>query len=125
MTDNPRHFKRKKRRFFGILFIPLFIILVGTLVMLLWNAVLPPLALVGRIGFWQAVGLFLLCRILFGGFRFRRPNERWGYGGPGNAWQSRWQNMTDEDRARFREKLRQRCRDWKQQKKEGEEQSNK
>jgi Ca2+/H+ antiporter, TMEM165/GDT1 family len=123
MMDNLRHFKGKRRRFLGVLFLPLFIFLVGTVVMLLWNAVLPQLAAVGRISFWQAVGLFLLCRILFGGFRFRRPDERgWG---PGNAWRNRWQNMTDEDRARFREKLRQRCRDWKQQKNNDEGQSTK
>ena len=100
-----------KRRFF--FFIPLMIaaavLVFGSLVMFLWNSILPAVLGVGALTFWQAVGLLILCRILFGGFR-GRPG-----GGPrGFQWarrrrtRERWMQMDDEERAAFREKLRER-----------------
>jgi hypothetical protein len=40
----------------------------GLLVMLLWNAILPGVAGVRPVTYWQAVGLLVLVRILVGGF---------------------------------------------------------
>lgn len=37
------------------------------LVMLLWNGILPSVLHVGAITFWQATGIILLAKILFGG----------------------------------------------------------
>lgn len=75
----------------------------GGVVMLLWNAVMPALFVgVLRVDYWHALGLLILCRILFGGFRGRggpRGHERW------QRWQ-RWQAMTPEERAQFREQYR-------------------
>ncbi len=48
----------------------LFVVL-GLLVMSLWNALLPAILGVKAIGFLQALGLLVLCRILFGGLGFR------------------------------------------------------
>lgn len=43
---------------------------VAWVVMQLWNALLPELfAGVSRIGYWQALGVLILSRILFGGLR--------------------------------------------------------
>jgi hypothetical protein len=69
----------------------------GAVVMGLWNAVLPGLfsGSVNPIGYWQGLGLLLLCRILFGGFRGRggwHGREQW----------EKWQAMTPEERAQFR-----------------------
>lgn len=67
-------------------------------VMLLWNALIPSLFAGPVLGFWQAVGLLLLCRILFGGLR--------GHGGHGwrqRAWRARWHRMSPEERDRFRD----------------------
>ena len=50
----------------AILGVVLFIFIGGTIVMLLWNALLPPLFSLPAISFWQALGILLLCRILFG-----------------------------------------------------------
>lgn len=51
--------------------------LLGYTVMLLWNSVLPGLfSGTPQIDFYHAVGLLVLCRILFGGFR-----GRGGWGG--------------------------------------------
>jgi hypothetical protein len=52
--------------------IVLFTWLFGELVMHLWNWLLPPIFGLHMITFWQALGLLLLSRILFGS---------WGAGG--------------------------------------------
>ena len=83
-----------------LLFIPLIlagIAALSAIVMLLWNAVLPDLFTgTARIDYWHALGLLILCRILFGGFKGRHGDgfgrERW----------KRWQAMTPEEREQFR-----------------------
>ena len=52
---------------FGML---LFVFIGGEVVMHLWNWLLPPLFGFRPIHFWQALGILLLSRILFGGFGF-------------------------------------------------------
>ena len=42
------------------------------IVMLLWNNILPAVLHVSVITFWQAAGILLLARLLFGGFKGRR-----------------------------------------------------
>ncbi|GAC1303395.1 MAG: hypothetical protein NVSMB24_09330 [Mucilaginibacter sp.] len=96
-----------RRRFILIPFaIVAFLTLVGFGVMLLWNELLPPILHVGAITFWQALGIFILCKILFG----------FGKGGPkgGTPWMrhkmaERFKNMTPEEQAKFREKMGQKC----------------
>ena len=65
----------------AILAMLLFTFVGGEIVLHLWNWLLPPLFGFRQINFWQALGLLLLCRILFGGLgrhsyygrsRFRR-----------------------------------------------------
>jgi hypothetical protein len=68
-------------------------------VMSVWNWLVPALFGLHQIGFWQALGLLLLGKILFGGFRGPR--------GPHMHWRGRmmelWERMTPEERERFRE----------------------
>jgi hypothetical protein len=75
--------------------------LLGWVVMALWNAVLPAVFVgVHAIDYRQALGLLVLSRILFGGFR-----------GAGRLRSRGWQRleaMTPEERARFRQDRR--CR---------------
>jgi len=70
----------------------------GALVMLLWNAVVPELFAGARsIDYLHALGLLVLCRILFGGFRGHggwHGHHHWGRG--------RWSAMTAEEREQFR-----------------------
>ena len=40
----------------------------GLIVMLLWNAILPTAIHAGELNYWQATGLLVLSRILFGGW---------------------------------------------------------
>ena len=77
----------------------------GASVMWLWNALLPDLFHFPRLGFWEGLGLLALARILFGGLgvrttagsRMRRRME-----------ENRWTAMTDEERERFRQRMRER-----------------
>ena len=79
--------------------------LAAFVVMSLWNWLVPALFGGPGLHFWQALGLLVLSRVLFG---------RIG-GGPGHRmawrepWGARWQQMTPEERERFRETLGRRC----------------
>ncbi len=79
---------------------------VGVVVMALWNWLLPPLFGLQPIGFWQALGLLLLGRLLFGGMG--------GGGGHGRHWRrrmaERWERMTPEERERFLSGVEAHCR---------------
>jgi len=88
----------------AILAIPLFIAIGGELVMHLWNWLLPPLFGWRLITFWQALGLLALCRILFGGFGGPRP----GRSHFRSRTKERCENMTPEERERFRQRMRER-----------------
>ncbi|HEX3375742.1 MAG TPA: hypothetical protein VHS29_02705 [Candidatus Acidoferrales bacterium] len=77
----------------------------GFVVTNLWNYLMPGLFGLHAITFWQAVGLMLLGRLLFGGFR---PG-RGGFGWRGGEMRRRWESMTPEEREKFREGMRGRC----------------
>ena len=73
----------------------------GFVVMSLWNWLMPPLFGLHVITFWQAVGLFFLGKLLFGGFRGGPGRRHWRH-----RMEERWAEMTPEDRERFREGMR-------------------
>ena len=54
--------------FLGIIAAGGFAILFGYVVMLLWNWLMPLLFGLSLINFWQAVGIIILAKLLFGGF---------------------------------------------------------
>jgi len=87
------------------LFATLFVTLFGFVVMYLWNWLMPPLFGWHLIGFWQALGIVILSKILFGGF----------HGPHGRHWHwrrrmmERWEQMTPEEREKFRQSMRGRC----------------
>jgi hypothetical protein len=82
-----------------------FIAVGGEVVTLLWNWLLPPLFGWRQIGFWQAVGLLALCRILFGGFG-HRGSVRLGLR---RRMAERWEHLTPEERETFRQAMARRC----------------
>jgi hypothetical protein len=68
--------------------------ILGLVVMLLWNAIVPGVfAGVRTLDYRQALGLLVLTRILFGGFRGGRSMG-------GRRWQH-LKDLTPEERARF------------------------
>ena len=74
----------------------------GLVVMTLWNGLLPGLFGFKTLHFWQALGLLVLTRILFGGF----------HRGHGHGFHrrhhmiQRWESMTPEEREKFRSGFR-------------------
>jgi len=78
-----------------------FMALGGVIVLSLWNWLLPPLFGFHVITFWQALGLLVLCRILFGGLGLHghgRHRVR-------SRMRDRWETMSPEERDRFRRSL--------------------
>lgn len=76
--------------------------LFGELVMHLWNWLLPPLFGLHAITFWQALGLVLLCRILFGSWGSGSGNRR-------ARRRERWERMSPEEREKLRQNWAARC----------------
>src|ERR1700693_5134800 len=77
----------------------------GFMVMGLWNWLAPAVFGLRTISFWQALGILILSKILFGGFR-GRP----GYGGHWRRRMSaRWEQVRAEEREKFRQGMFSRC----------------
>lgn len=102
------HYSPKYRRRFIIFPIMAagILLLLGAVVMLLWNAILPDITGFKPLGYWQATGLLVLCRILFGSFR--SPGSRAPFRGASFS-RNKWMNMTEEERARFKSEWQKRC----------------
>jgi hypothetical protein len=68
----------------------------------LWNWLMPALFGWHLITFWQAVGILVLSKILFGGFHGRHGRRmHWRH-----RMSERWGTMTVEERERFRSTIR-------------------
>jgi hypothetical protein len=80
----------------------------GQAVLHLWNWLMPNLFGLHAISFWQAVGLLGLSWILFGGWRGFRGRPAYGM-----HWRrrmmERWEQMTPEEREKFRQGMRRGC----------------
>jgi hypothetical protein len=96
-----------RKKWWLFLFLPpaivLFTWIFGEIVMRLWNWLAPALFGWHTIGFWQALGLLILCRILFGGWGGHGADRRRA------RRAERWEWMTPEEREKFRAKMRSRC----------------
>ena len=78
------------------------VLVFGFATMYLWNWLMPAMFGLRAITFAQALGLVLLSKILFGGFhRGGRGRPRWG-----RKMRERWEQMTPEERERFRAGMR-------------------
>jgi len=100
-----------KFRFTRVLTMLAAIALFGAVTMLLWNALMPQIFALPILNYWQAAGLMLLARLLFGGFM----HDMAGHGGRrgrgdgqffqhGNKLREKWMNMSEEERKEFMEK---------------------
>jgi hypothetical protein len=90
-----------------ILLAPVTFALIGYVVMALWNWLMPELFGLKLITFWQALGLLLLSKLLFGSVR-----AKWGGNGFKEKIQQKIDCMTPEERENFKEKMRERCKQW-------------
>ena len=85
------------------------ILVFGGIVKLLWNNILAQVTNVHTITFVQALGILVLSKILFGGFRG-------AWGGRHYYWKQRmankWNSMTPEEREKFKQEWQKRCGGW-------------
>jgi hypothetical protein len=97
----PRHWIG---RGIGILMTILVVLGIASFVMMsLWNWLVPALFGGPVLDYWKALGLLVLARLLFGGFR---PHHRGRWGHPWHHPRAHWEQMTPEERERFRSRLR-------------------
>ena len=119
------------------------IFILGLVVMLLWNALIPVLFHGPVLDYWQAVGLLVLTRVLVGirgrrgfmhgiwhwkkwGAPWRWRKRGWNFHeaamgpegqnvcGPwGSEWWQKWQTMTPEERQQAKEDWKRRKAEWK------------
>ena len=94
----------------GVMFLFIFIVAVlvfGLVVMGLWNAILPAVLGVKAITFFQALGILVLSKILFGGFMGGCRGHR------GHDWKhkmkDKWDAMTPEEREKLKTEWKSRC----------------
>lgn len=100
--NHKHHYKKK-------IFIPFIVLglfaLASAVVMLLWNAILPEVIPgVLALNFWQAAGLLLLSKLLFGGFHKSGYHKKMYPG-----FREKYMNMSDEQKAKLREEWKRRC----------------
>jgi hypothetical protein len=87
-----------------------FVFAAGGAVMLLWNSILPEVITAVRpVTYAQAVGILVLARILFGGFRGRSGYGKNGMNKALPPWREKMMNMSEEEREKFKSEWRDRC----------------
>ncbi len=67
----------------GLFFAVVFAVVFGIVVKLLWGVTLTPIFGLPEITYWQAVGIVILARLIFGGFGHRskdKSDKRWNQG---------------------------------------------
>lgn len=94
-----------------LVFLPLFLVamacVLGALIMLLWNWLMPDIFGLPMLDFWQATGLLVLCKLLFGGLGFGGHHHHGGQGHCGhNRLRKRWESMSAEERQQIIEMYR-------------------
>jgi len=95
------------RKVIGIIIIVIAAItLLSYIVMCLWNCTLVPVLGVKAITYTQALGILILSKILFGGFKGRHGgHHEWKH-----KMREKWGNMTPEEREKFRQEWKNKCR---------------
>lgn len=91
-----------------VIFVAAFLLVMGTIVMALWNWLMPSLFNLPPLDLGHAIGLLLLARVLSGGFRlgFLGSKEHWEH--KKEMWE-KFSNMPPEERQKWKEDLRERC----------------
>ncbi len=108
-------FPNRRRRFTPLRFlgfaalVVLCVLVYGFATEALWNWLVPSIFHLRRVTFWEAAGLVLLGKLLFGGFHRHGKGRRGG--GPGRrGWGSpmreRFARMSPEERDKFRAGMR-------------------
>lgn len=76
----------------GITGATVFAFLFGYFVMLLWNWLMPAIFDITTITFWQAVGIVILARLVFGGFKHSHDSPKDKFNGP--PWKDKFKKCS-------------------------------
>lgn len=109
-SNSDRRFPGPLKVLFFLAMAALFIFVLGNVILFLWNEILVKATGVNALTFWEAIGLFVLARILFGGFRFGPRHKPWKEKfRRGKKMREKWMSMSDEERMAFKQQWRERC----------------
>jgi len=108
-----RNFNRRKKFIFFLPVAVLIAAVLGYVVMFLWNWILPGVAHAGKLNYWQALGLLVLCRLLFGNFNKGGHGGHNGFRERARGMRAKWDSMNEEERAKFKEEYKRRCGGWR------------
>ena len=89
------------------------ILLLGYIVMLLWNALIPPLFHGPIVTFWQSTGILILLKILFHNHHFGQWPGRGWHPSYHKHWKHRFEarlaSLSPEERQKFKDEWSKRC----------------
>jgi hypothetical protein len=108
MCGYSRRSRWNTRRHWFLLFYLAVILLLAGIVQLLWNTLLPDMLPAKVINYGQALGLLLLCRILFGSFHWGGTSRSPQYG-RSRFLKDKWLHMNEAEKTAFREEWKKRC----------------
>ncbi len=91
-----------------VVFVAAFLLVMGTVVMALWNWLMPSIFNLPLLDLGQAIGLLLLARVLSGGFRLGLMGSKEDWAQKKEMWE-KFSNMPPEERRKWKEDLRERC----------------
>jgi hypothetical protein len=94
----------KHRRPIHILAVPAILGIISLATMLLWNGLMPDIFGLQEINFWQALGILVLSKILFGGF-FQNMHGRNGLKHQHRNIRDKWHNMSKEEKEEFENRM--------------------
>jgi len=94
-----------------LVFVPLLILGVGYITMYLWNWLVPELFNGPVITFCQALGLLILSKIFFSGFKGRggRCCCHHGHGSWKEKMKEKWENLSEEERKNLKNRFFSKC----------------
>jgi hypothetical protein len=93
-----------------VILAPLFIFGIGYITMELWNCLVPELFHGPLIDFWQAIGLLILSKILFGGFKGRGGCCcGHGHGSWKERMKNKWDNLSEDERKSLKNRFFSKC----------------
>ena len=95
-----------KALFFIVIAI-LYILVFSTIVMWLWNAILPKISNLQPISYIQAAGLLILSKILFGSMNFGKNKE--DFKNRSQHWRNKWRSMSSEEKHEMKERWKRHC----------------
>jgi len=96
-----------KRAIFIPIAIAAGVFIFGSVVMLLWNAIIPAVFGLKVITFWEALGILILSKILFGGFGGGRGHRRCH--NHAHSHGGRFMHLSPEEREKMKAEWRGRC----------------